>query len=120
MASSSFWRVCASPMRSVPKPSVTPARCVRLERLQPGVEHDGVLGEVGRWQAELAADVVHRLVRDESGHDDGACVGDQRRGLVVHEVAVFDAVHARIDGHGDRLGRVGVRGDVGVPVRVLR
>ena len=79
-----------------------------FERLQPGVQHDGVLGEVDLGKPELPADVVHGLTGDERGDDDGTRLGDEGCGLVVDEVAVFDGVHAAVYGirHPDHPGKL--------------
>src|SRR5262249_10588993 len=45
-----------------------------------------------------------------------ALLGHQLGAVLVHQVAVFDALHAGGNGALDRLGNVGVDGDVGAPV----
>ncbi len=59
---------------------------------------------------------VRQLVGKGLGAQPDALVGHQLGGLLVHQVAVLDALHARSDCPLDRSGRVGMHRDVGPPV----
>ncbi len=59
---------------------------------------------------------VGQFVGKRLGAQPDALVGDQFGGCLVHQVAVFDALHAGGDRALDRDGRVRVHGDIGAPV----
>src|SRR3984957_5580761 len=83
-----------------------------LQRSQPALQHDLVLGEALAGHAPLRRPLLHGVVGDEVRDEVHPLPRHRARAVVVDEVAVLDGANAEARGALDRLGRVGVRADV--------
>ena len=106
---------CVSPRRSVPKPIGTPAARAISSEARPWSSTSFTLRLAHGREAQLAAELVDRVVGDERRHEVRALRAHPLGGRAVDQVAVLDRAHARVDRAPDRLGRVGVRHRVGAP-----
>jgi hypothetical protein len=83
-----------------------------LQRFEPALQHDFVLGEAFADHAELLGPVLHGVISDEVGHQEHALFGHQLGRSIIDQVAVLDGADAEARGAADGFGGIGVGTDV--------
>jgi hypothetical protein len=113
-ANSPFCRSCMWPSRSVPKAIGTPAALAMAIDSTPRWRTRSSLASMAGDQPSADALVTQRGIGHQRGHQEGALFLHHPGAVLVQQVAVLDAAHARAHRARDGARRIGMRHDVGV------